>query len=181
MAIHAGWNKGLAEGHFEEEIVASLHRAKDFVAYSDKKLYPKYDKLFKKEYPYIMKIASGYHHSMADLLKVHPDPAPFGAMRSDAPPLAYSLRSLGMSYGCVHLLDIQPCTPTLERVIHKLSTIIHDDYPGKTKPASYVVQDEMYYLLTGDSGQRFGFDPLGEVVNCHDYKLDPSGGLRERF
>ncbi|GJY49292.1 hypothetical protein Tco_0439248 [Tanacetum coccineum] len=52
-----------------------LHKAKNFDAYSDKKLYPMYDKLFEKEYPYIEKIASGYHHSVVDLLNVHPDPA----------------------------------------------------------------------------------------------------------
>ncbi|GKD39736.1 hypothetical protein Tco_1259943, partial [Tanacetum coccineum] len=78
MAIQAGWSKGLEEGCSEEETVAALHRAKDFDAYYDKKLYPMYDNLFEKEYPYIMKIASGYRHSVADLLKVHPDPAPSG-------------------------------------------------------------------------------------------------------
>ncbi|GKA98768.1 hypothetical protein Tco_0826705, partial [Tanacetum coccineum] len=40
------------------------------------KLYPVYDKLFEKEYPFVMKIASGYRHTVADLLKIHPDPAP---------------------------------------------------------------------------------------------------------
>ncbi|GJR16164.1 hypothetical protein Tco_1089526 [Tanacetum coccineum] len=58
--------------------MAALYKAENFDPYSDKKLYPMYDKLFEKEYPYIEKIASGYRHSVADLLKVHPDPAPFG-------------------------------------------------------------------------------------------------------
>ncbi|GJZ26900.1 hypothetical protein Tco_0571153 [Tanacetum coccineum] len=60
----------------DEKIMSVLHKAEDFDPYSDKKLYPMYDKLFEKEYPYIEKIASGYRHSMVDLLKVHPDPAP---------------------------------------------------------------------------------------------------------
>ncbi|GKF37537.1 hypothetical protein Tco_0114295 [Tanacetum coccineum] len=45
-----------------------------------KKLYPIYDKLFKVEYPFIVKISNGYGHSVADRLKVHPDPAPFGGI-----------------------------------------------------------------------------------------------------
>ncbi|GJX53011.1 hypothetical protein Tco_0281380 [Tanacetum coccineum] len=76
MAIQAGWGKGLAEGRSEKEILAALHRAKTFDAYSDKKLYPMYHKLFEKEYPYIMKISSGYRHSVADHIKIHPNLAP---------------------------------------------------------------------------------------------------------
>nr|GEW10924.1 hypothetical protein [Tanacetum cinerariifolium] len=41
------------------------------------KLYPMYDKLFEKKYPYVERIANGYRHSMDDLLRVHPDPNPF--------------------------------------------------------------------------------------------------------
>ncbi|GKE51601.1 hypothetical protein Tco_1486757, partial [Tanacetum coccineum] len=62
---------------------------KFYDAYSDKKLYPMYDKLFEKEYPYIMMIASGYRHYVADLLKVHPDPAPSG--RNSAPAISKEL------------------------------------------------------------------------------------------
>ncbi|GJS99311.1 hypothetical protein Tco_0820481 [Tanacetum coccineum] len=76
MAIQAGWGKGLSEGCTNKEIMAVLQEFENFDPYSDKKLYPMYDKLFEKEYPYIEKIASGYRHSVADLLKVHPDPAP---------------------------------------------------------------------------------------------------------
>ncbi|GJY55269.1 ribonuclease H-like domain-containing protein [Tanacetum coccineum] len=39
-------------------------------------LYPMYDKLFEKKYPYVEKISRGYRHSVADLLKVHPDLIP---------------------------------------------------------------------------------------------------------
>ncbi|GJU91475.1 hypothetical protein Tco_1303898, partial [Tanacetum coccineum] len=46
------------------------------MAIQARKLYPMYDKLFEKEYPFVMKIANGYHHIVADLLKIHPDPAP---------------------------------------------------------------------------------------------------------
>ncbi|GKD69651.1 hypothetical protein Tco_1323741 [Tanacetum coccineum] len=89
MAIQAGLGKGLAEGRTKKEILAALHRAEIFDAYSDKKLYPMYDKLFEKEYPYIMMIASGYRHYVADLLKVHPDPAPSG--RNSAPAISKEL------------------------------------------------------------------------------------------
>ncbi|GJR39388.1 retrovirus-related pol polyprotein from transposon TNT 1-94 [Tanacetum coccineum] len=37
------------------------------------KLNPMYDDLFKKEYPYVQKIASGFCHLVADLQKIHPD------------------------------------------------------------------------------------------------------------
>ncbi|GJW21133.1 hypothetical protein Tco_0031755 [Tanacetum coccineum] len=40
------------------------------------KVYPMYDKLFEKKYPYVKKIVSGFRHSIADLLKAYPDPAP---------------------------------------------------------------------------------------------------------
>ncbi|GJZ91707.1 hypothetical protein Tco_0663772 [Tanacetum coccineum] len=76
MAIQAGWGKGLSEGRMNVEIMVALSRVEDFDAYSDKKLYPMYDKLFEKQYPYVQKIARGYRHSVADLLKVYPDPAP---------------------------------------------------------------------------------------------------------
>ncbi|GKE22571.1 hypothetical protein Tco_1434083, partial [Tanacetum coccineum] len=74
--VRTGWGKGVSEGHTNKEIMAVLHKAKNFNAYSDKKLYLMYDKLFEKEYPYIEKIASRYRHSVVDLLKVHMDPAP---------------------------------------------------------------------------------------------------------
>ncbi|GJU04777.1 hypothetical protein Tco_1121207 [Tanacetum coccineum] len=80
MAIHVGWGRGLSEGRTEKEIIAVLSRVENFDAYFDRKLYPMYDKLFEKEYPFVMKIASGYHHTVADLLKIHPDPAPSGSL-----------------------------------------------------------------------------------------------------
>ncbi|GJX18762.1 hypothetical protein Tco_0221439 [Tanacetum coccineum] len=103
--------QGVGRGRSEKEILAALHRAENFDAYYDRKLYPMYDKLFEKEYPYIMKFASGYRHFVTDLLKIHPDPAPsggtlaltiskplevfnfspFGAMHFDCTLLAYRL------------------------------------------------------------------------------------------
>ncbi|GKD17609.1 hypothetical protein Tco_1206767 [Tanacetum coccineum] len=71
-----GGGNGLSDGRTDEEIMAIRCTTEYFDPYSDKKPYPMYDKLFEKEYPYIDKIASGYRHSVADLLKVHPDPAP---------------------------------------------------------------------------------------------------------
>nr|GEV45814.1 hypothetical protein [Tanacetum cinerariifolium] len=48
-----------------------------------------YEKLFKQKYPYVMKIASRYRHSVADLLKVHPDPTPSGG--DSAPTISKAL------------------------------------------------------------------------------------------
>ncbi|GJY49225.1 hypothetical protein Tco_0439181 [Tanacetum coccineum] len=53
-----------------QKLVAQLSKTE-----VEKKLYPMYDKLFEKECPYFEKIASGYRHSVVDLLKVHLDPA----------------------------------------------------------------------------------------------------------
>ncbi|GJV62787.1 hypothetical protein Tco_1473615 [Tanacetum coccineum] len=62
---------------------------KNFDAYYDKKLYPMNDKLFEKEYPYIMKISSGYRHSVADHIKIHPNLAPSG--ETPAPTISKAL------------------------------------------------------------------------------------------
>ncbi|GKB52575.1 hypothetical protein Tco_0903328 [Tanacetum coccineum] len=70
MAIQAGWGKGLSEGRTDKEIMA-------------------------KEYLYIENIASGYHHSVVDLVKVHPDPAPFEG--TSAPTISQALGASGAS------------------------------------------------------------------------------------
>ncbi|GJT77594.1 hypothetical protein Tco_1044319 [Tanacetum coccineum] len=61
MAIQARWGKGLAEGRTKKEILAGLHKAENFNAYSDKKIIP----------------------------YVHPDPAPSG--RNSAPTISKAL------------------------------------------------------------------------------------------
>ncbi|GJS21643.1 hypothetical protein Tco_0394853 [Tanacetum coccineum] len=94
MATQDGWGKGLSEGRTNKETIAFLHKAEDFDPYSDKKLYPMYNKLFEKEYPYVEKIASGYRHSVADLLKVHPDPAPFKG--TSTPTISKALSGFGV-------------------------------------------------------------------------------------
>ncbi|GJR36508.1 hypothetical protein Tco_1212192 [Tanacetum coccineum] len=94
MAIQARWGKGLSKGHTDKEIMVVLHKAEDFDPYSDKKLYPTYDKLFEKEYPYVEKIASGYRHLVANLLKVHPDPAPFES--TSTPTISKALSRFGV-------------------------------------------------------------------------------------
>nr|GEW65215.1 hypothetical protein [Tanacetum cinerariifolium] len=52
MAIQAGWGKGLNEGCTNKEIMAILHEVENYDPYSDKKLYPMYDKLFVKKHRY---------------------------------------------------------------------------------------------------------------------------------
>nr|GEZ66703.1 hypothetical protein [Tanacetum cinerariifolium] len=76
--------KMFADGAKErQDLVAQLSKAKikkfDCIRklLPTVKLYPMYAKLFEKEYPFIMKIANGYRHFVSDLLKVHPNPAPF--------------------------------------------------------------------------------------------------------
>nr|GEU46578.1 hypothetical protein [Tanacetum cinerariifolium] len=75
LITQLGWM--LAEGWSKEDIMDALFRVENFNPYSHKKLYPMYDKLFEKQYPYAEKISRGFHHSVAKLLKVYLDPAPF--------------------------------------------------------------------------------------------------------
>ncbi|GKD92260.1 hypothetical protein Tco_1372097 [Tanacetum coccineum] len=84
-----GWGNGLSLSQTDDEILAVLKDTSNFDAYSNKKLYPIYNKLFEDEYLFVMKIASGYRHSVTDLLKVHPDPAPVGG--SSAPAISSAL------------------------------------------------------------------------------------------
>ncbi|GJW66734.1 hypothetical protein Tco_0121158 [Tanacetum coccineum] len=86
--------KGLSLGRTDEEILAVLKDTSNFDAYSNKKLYPMYNKLFEDEYPFVMKIASGYRHSVTDLLKVHPDPAPAISSALVGPPVSSSKKKI---------------------------------------------------------------------------------------
>ncbi|GJT70695.1 hypothetical protein Tco_1029981 [Tanacetum coccineum] len=93
MAIQAGWGKRLSHGQTDEQIFAALNEVQGFNSYSDMKLYPMYGKLFEAQYPFIAKISSGYHHSVTDLLKIHPDPAPSGS--TPAPTISATLVGTG--------------------------------------------------------------------------------------
>nr|GEZ24383.1 putative reverse transcriptase domain-containing protein [Tanacetum cinerariifolium] len=45
LAIQAGWDKGLTEGHSEEDLLGLMSRMENFDAYADKKMRVEYDKL----------------------------------------------------------------------------------------------------------------------------------------
>ncbi|GKD68271.1 hypothetical protein Tco_1322361, partial [Tanacetum coccineum] len=90
----SGWGYGVSEGRIDEEILAALHGASNFDAYSDKKLYPMYGKLFEMEYAFIMKITSGYRHSVANLLKMHHDHALFDDTSAPTISTAFARASL---------------------------------------------------------------------------------------
>ncbi|VFQ82611.1 unnamed protein product [Cuscuta campestris] len=45
-----------------------------------------------------------------------------------------------------------------------------------SKPHEDVLPNELFALLRGNVGQRFGFDPFGEVIDGYDYKFLPSLG-----
>ncbi|GKF28677.1 hypothetical protein Tco_0095019, partial [Tanacetum coccineum] len=73
--------------------------------------------------------------------------------------------NLWVSNDDVHLLDIQSCTPTLERIIYKLSTIVCDNYPEKAKLADYERSKDVHTPLIewpqGRDGSHEGFGELG--------------------
>ncbi|GJU33906.1 hypothetical protein Tco_1182260 [Tanacetum coccineum] len=48
LAIQAGWEKGLTEERSEADIVELMSRMENFDAYTDKKMYVEYDKMFEK-------------------------------------------------------------------------------------------------------------------------------------
>nr|GEU57959.1 hypothetical protein [Tanacetum cinerariifolium] len=68
LEIQAGWAKGLAEGHSKEDVMTALLRLENFDAYSIRRMYVEYDKLFEKQYTFIEKISRGFRHSVAELL-----------------------------------------------------------------------------------------------------------------
>ncbi|GKA83674.1 hypothetical protein Tco_0805269 [Tanacetum coccineum] len=89
MEIQAKWGKGLSEGHTDKETMDALYKAENFDPYFDKNLYPMYDNMFEKEYPYIEKIASGYRHSMADLLNPESTTQTLPSFEEYTPPVTY--------------------------------------------------------------------------------------------
>ncbi|GJX46751.1 hypothetical protein Tco_0271941 [Tanacetum coccineum] len=63
-------------GASKEDLLDLMSRMEDFDAYADKKMRVEYDKLFEKRYPFVERIFNGFRHSMADLLKIYPEPPP---------------------------------------------------------------------------------------------------------
>ncbi|GKF45740.1 hypothetical protein Tco_0135542, partial [Tanacetum coccineum] len=61
--------KGLAEEQSEEDLLELMGRLEGFDVHSDTKMKVEYDKLFKRQYPYVEKISRGFRHSVSDLLK----------------------------------------------------------------------------------------------------------------
>ncbi|GJU38448.1 hypothetical protein Tco_1191405 [Tanacetum coccineum] len=88
LAIQAGWAKGLAKEHSEEDLLELISRMENFDAYADKKMYVEYDKLFEKRYPFVENISRGFCHTVSDFLKIYPDSPPPG----QAPPSKPSYR-----------------------------------------------------------------------------------------
>nr|GEW33880.1 putative reverse transcriptase domain-containing protein [Tanacetum cinerariifolium] len=117
-------SKGLAEERSEKDIMAALRRVENFDPYSDKKLYFMYDKLFEKEYTYVAKIASGFCHSVTDLLKVYHDPAHSSGILVVSALKAVSLR---VSYNCIHLMDFKPFAPVSIRIVYQLCSVVCDN------------------------------------------------------
>ncbi|GKA99303.1 hypothetical protein Tco_0827240 [Tanacetum coccineum] len=78
LAIQTGWAKGLTDERSEEDLLDLMSRMEGFDAYADKKMYVEYDKLSEKRYPFVMRISSGFRHSVTDLLKVYVEPPPSG-------------------------------------------------------------------------------------------------------
>ena len=85
-----------------------------------------------------------------------------------------------MSWGRIVVLDPELNIEISELRIIKLLPIIRYQSSRDAKPSNYGMPNEIAYLLFCDSSQRFGFDPFGEIIHCHDDKfaLARSNGQR---
>ena len=72
---------------------------------------------------------------------------------------------LWMSYGGIAYVDSQVLAETLELLRGEVRSIVRDDAVWHTKPVHYGIEelDDSFAALVGD---RHGFDPLGEFVDC---------------
>nr|GEU79427.1 hypothetical protein [Tanacetum cinerariifolium] len=73
------------------------------------------------------------------------------------------------------LLDGQFFAPILEGIVSKLLAIIRFDLSWEDKSAYYVLPYEFLYMIARNSCYGFGFNPLGEVINGDNKKLDFAG------
>nr|GEW68177.1 hypothetical protein [Tanacetum cinerariifolium] len=62
--------KGLAEERSEEDLSELMSRMEGFDAYSDKKMFVEYDKLFEKRYPFVENISRCFCHTVSDSLNI---------------------------------------------------------------------------------------------------------------
>ena len=63
-----------------------------------------------------------------------------------------------------------------EEVRIELSPVVRDQTPWDPKFCNYALPHKVPRVLLGDGGQRFGFDPLGEIIDvATSYSLEFDG------
>ena len=82
-----------------------------------------------------------------------------------------------MRYGGEVVVDPELDALLLEEGVVDLLPVVGGDNPWDAKPAEEVLPDKLPRSLFGDHGNRFGFDPLGEVVDGYEQELLPALGL----
>jgi len=78
------------------------------------------------------------------------------------------------------VLDPQLLAEIFECVIVELLSIVRDEDPRDFEATNDASPDEATDILFCDSGQWFGLDPFGKVVDPYDEELNISYSDRER-
>ena len=67
--------------------------------------------------------------------------------------------------GGIMILDSEVLTKVPEKGVVEQSPIVRYQYFGHSKPAQYILLDEVLYILLCNACQGFCFHPLSEIVN----------------
>ncbi len=62
-----------------------------------------------------------------------------------------------------------------ETDVVKLTVVVRYKDAGESESADYGLPKKVLHLLLGDPSHRFGFDPLGKMVDGDDQKLSLPG------
>lgn len=73
LAIDAGWVRGIKEGRSPEAAKAIFDAAPGIDVDAPEKLFPVYDELFVKRYPFVEKVSRSYRQTSAELQNLLPD------------------------------------------------------------------------------------------------------------
>ena len=65
------------------------------------------------------------------------------------------------------MLNTVLSTEVFKFLIVELSAVISDDDSWNAESVDYMILDKSFHFFFCDEGQRFSFDPFGEIINSH--------------
>ena len=77
----------------------------------------------------------------------------------------------------VDIPDAELLTEVSEEVGIELSPVVRDQISWDPKSCNDVLPHKVFCVLLGDRGQRFGFDPFGEIIVATSYSLEFGGAV----